>query len=114
MVSWTDAEPDISGKTLKIGTPNEISFVKIVLPTDNDRSTGIKSVTYTKAENAANVHRIDFSKTTDTGAAASNDIYKGSNTIQVTWKDTEADIIRTLFIRCSRARALGLMLPRII
>ena len=22
MVSWTDAEPDISGKTLKIGTPN--------------------------------------------------------------------------------------------
>ncbi len=88
MVSWTDAEPDISGKTMKIGTPNDISFVKIVLPTDNDRSTGIKSVTYTKAENAANVHRIDFSKTTDTGAAASNDIYKGSNTIQVTWKDT--------------------------
>lgn len=87
MVSWTDAEPDISGKTLKIGTPNEISFVKIVLPTDNDRSTGIKSVTYTKAENAANVHRIDFSKTTDTGAVASNDIYKGSNTVQVTWKE---------------------------
>lgn len=88
MVSWTDAEPDISGKTLKIGTPNDISFVKIVLPTDNDRSTGIKSVTYTKAENAADVHRIDFSKTTDTGAVASNDIYKGSNTIQVMWKDT--------------------------
>lgn len=88
MVSWTDAEPDISGKTMKIGTPNDISFVKIVLPTDNDRSTGIKSVTYTKAENAANVHRIDFSKTTDTGAVAiSDDIYKGSNTIQVTWKD---------------------------
>lgn len=88
MVSWTDAEPDISGKTLKIGTPNDISFVKIVLPTDNDRSAGIKSVTYTKAENAADVHRIDFSKSTDTGAVASNDIYKGSNTIQVTWKDT--------------------------
>lgn len=87
MVSWTDAEPDISGKTMKIGTPNDISFVKIVLPTDNDRSTGIKSVTYTKAENAANVHRIDFSKSTDTGAVASNDIFKGSNTIQVTWKD---------------------------
>ncbi len=64
MVSWTDAEPDISGKTLKIGTPNDISFVKIVLPTDNDRSTGIKSVTYTKAENAANVYRYDYATIT--------------------------------------------------
>ncbi len=86
MVSWTDAEPDISGKTMKIGTPNDISFVKIVLPTDNDRSTGIKSVTYTKAENAADVHRIDFSKTRDTGAAAINDIVHTGNTIQVVWK----------------------------
>ncbi len=88
MVSWTDAEPDISGKTMKIGTPNDISFVKIVLPTDNDRSTGIKSVTYTKAENAADVHRIDFSKTRDTGAAAINDIVHTGNTIQVVWKAT--------------------------
>lgn len=88
MVSWTDAEPDISGKTMKIGTPNDISFVKIVLPTDNDRSTGIKSVTYIKAENAADVHRIDFSKTTDTGAAAINDIVHTGNTIQVVWKAT--------------------------
>lgn len=64
MVSWTDAEPDISGKTLKIGTPNEISFVRIELPTDNNRSAGIKSVTYTKAENAANVYRYDYATIT--------------------------------------------------
>lgn len=87
MVNWTDAEADISGKTLKIGTPNNISFVKIVLPTDNDRSAGIKSVTYTKAENAANVHRIDFSQTKDTGAVVNNGIWHNGSTVQAAYQD---------------------------
>lgn len=80
MVSWNTADTEINGKTVTVRAGSGISYVKIALPTDNNRDAGIKSVSYTATPENENFKRFDFSQS-GTGAYESKGIYKG-NTVQ--------------------------------